>query len=56
MAKEKDTNLTVLLLAGLRGDDATSPSVLLKAYGLLKAARMIFLPLANPSGFSKGTR
>jgi hypothetical protein len=51
----KHTNFTVLLVAGLRGDDATSPNILLNAYGQLDAARTIFFPIANPSGFDTGT-
>jgi hypothetical protein len=52
---QQHSNLTVLLLSGLRGDDAISPNILLNAYGHLNAARTIFFPLANPSGATKNS-
>lgn len=54
MNKQK-TNLTVLLVGGLRGDDAAGPSILLNAYGRINAARVIFFPYANPSGINKNS-
>ena len=44
---------SVLIVSGLRGDDYLSPTVLLNLYGKVRgAARVIYFPLANPSGFS----
>lgn len=42
-----------MIIAGLRGDDSIGPNILLNAYGELDAARIIFFPLPNPSGFNK---
>lgn len=48
-------NITILLLSGLEGNDTIGPEVLLASYGQLTAARIIYFPLANPSGFSMAT-
>lgn len=55
LMNQQQTNLTVLLVGGLRGDDAAGPSILLNAYGHINAARTIFLPFANPSGINKNS-
>ena len=39
----------------MRGSDLLSPSILLNAYDILKAARIIYFPFANPSGLTKGS-
>lgn len=55
IAEQPGKNLTVLLLSGLRGSDLLSSSILLNAYGVLNAARIIYFPFANPSGLAKGS-
>lgn len=48
--------MTILLVGGLRGDDKFSPALLLNAYKSLSAARIIYFPLANPSGYLMSTK
>jgi len=56
LAKESSRNRTVLLISGLQGDDSLGPDLLFNSYGKITAARIIFFPLANPSGYMQGTQ
>lgn len=47
---------TVLLVSGMHGDEFIGPLTLLYAYKHLKADRIVYFPVANPSGFAKGMR
>lgn len=55
LMSDANRNRTVLLVSGLEGNDKMGPELLLASYGKLTAARIIYFPLANPSGFVKGT-
>lgn len=45
-----------MLVSGLYGDQYLGPNLLLNSYQHLNVARIIFFPVANPSGFSKGEK
>lgn len=51
MVNGNNRNKTVLIVGGLRGDDVLGPTTILNLYGKIKAARIIYFPIANPSGF-----
>ena len=46
-------NTTVLIVAGLKGNDYLAVNSMLNVYGKIDAARVVYFPLANPSGFIK---
>lgn len=47
---------TVLMVAGMHGNEHIGPHALLYGYAHLKAYKIIYFPVANPSGFQKGIR
>lgn len=53
LMQQGDRNKTILLVAGLKGNDTLGPYLLLNSYGKVQAGRVIYFPLANPSGFAK---
>ena len=42
-----------MIVAGLKGNDYLAVNSMLNIYGKINAARVIYLPVANPSGFIK---
>ena len=46
----------MLLVSGMHGNEYLGPHALLYAYKELDAARIIYFPIANPSGFSTHSR
>lgn len=48
--------MTILMVSGMHGDEFIGPHTLLYAYPHLRAHKIIYFPMANPSGFIKGTR
>lgn len=38
------------MISGLKGDDEIGPQLLMKSYGILNAATIIYIPYLNPSG------
>jgi len=44
------------MVAGFHGNEYLGPHTLLYAYKHLKAAKIIYFPMANPSGFLKNQR
>lgn len=47
--------MTVLLLSGMNGKDILGPKILYETYGSIGAARVIYLPFVNPSGYIQNT-
>jgi predicted deacylase len=50
---QPNRNKTVLIVGGLRGNDFLGPTAILNLYGKVKAGKIIYFPLANPSGFMR---
>lgn len=46
----------MLMVAGMHGNEYIGPHTLLYGYAHLKAYRIIYFPVANPSGFHQGIR
>lgn len=55
LLKDSNRNKTVLIAAGMVGNDYLAANTMLNLYGHIQAARIIYLPVANPSGFVKNT-
>jgi len=53
LMKLRSRNTTVLIVAGLEGNDYLAVNSMLNIYQKINAARVIYFPLANPSGFIK---
>ena len=54
--EETVRNRTVLLVAGMHGNEYLGPHTLLYGYKHFKAARIIIFPVVNPSGFCQSKR
>jgi len=56
LSSNPNTNRTLLLVSGFYGGQYLGPNILLNSFGILNAAKIIYFPIANPSGWIHNSR
>lgn len=51
LVQQQNRNKTVLIVGGLKGTDFLGPTAMLNLYRDVRAGKVIFFPVPNPSGF-----